>query len=323
MSLGSLYQKIVLFSPKLEVAFRSFYWNNVKMLIRFRKASSVSSVPAVNEESKTSDFNKITAFIKNLGVKDDDILLVHSSFDGLKSSQLDAEGIINKLLEIVPTGTLAMPAIRHFKEESEGEEYILNYIDADYKDVVTTYDIYRTPISSGLLPFSLMRYDDAEVSEFPLNPMVAVGKDAEAMMRHNIEGELPSAHGKGSSWNYCLEHDAWNIGLGVDMKDFLTIFHVTQEGGDWHVKNWFFLRKFIIKKGKREKELTINERAHKWTKYLAEINFYNDMYKAGVLKYAIIEGIQISAVRSSDMVRFIKSHKCTTYPYFINRKDLK
>lgn len=321
MSIAStLYHKVTLSSPKVEVAVRCFYWDHVKLLMKYRSALSVSSS---SNNHQPADFYKVMDFLKAIGIKDDDITVIHSSFGVLKGTGWGTEQIIDQLIALVPNGTVAMPAIRHFGEEGEGKEYILNYIDAEYKDVVTKYDIYRTPITSGLLPFTLMRYDDAEISEFPLNPMVAIGKHAEEMMEHNLDGNYPSAHGSMSSWAYCATHDAWNIGLGVDIKDFLTIFHIYQECGDWPVKDWYFKRKFIIKKGKREKEITINERRHKWTKYFAEQNFYNDLLKNGLLVAEVIDGIPVYAIKSSVLAKFVKNQKYATYPYFIPKKELK
>lgn len=215
-----------------------------------------------------------------------------------------------------------MPAIRSFPEEM-CDDYLLNYIYNELKGVTTLYDVYRSPIMSGLLPFTLMRYDGAEISRFPLNPLAAIGGDASAMMEHNIDGGFPTAHGPNSAWSYCAEHDAWSIGIGVDIKDYLTIFHVAQEVPGWPVRDWYFKRYFIVKKGKEEIPLWIKERKHKWTKYLAESNFYDDLIRAGVLISTVIGGIPIYICRSKALLDFIKRQKNLTYPYFIPRRFLK
>lgn len=306
-------------SPRIEVIIRCIYWRNVHFLRKFRAASSASFVPKVYTRI---NFDDVMTCLRDNGIAKNDIMIVHSSYDALKGTGLDAEEIIDRLISLVDNqGTLVMPAIRHFEEELIGDDYLLSYIDNEMKGVTTIYDIYRTPIASGLLPFSLMRYDNAVVSEFPLNPLVAVGSHAEAMMRKNIEGELPSAHGPNSSWAYCKEHNAWNVGIGVDLKNYLTIFHVGQEQENWPVKNWYFERDFILKKGKHEKHLRIRERKHKWTKYIAESNFYNDLVKAGVLKIAIVQGVSVYMTRAKDLFDFIARHRNDTYPYYIPKKE--
>ena len=119
----------------------------------------------------------------------------------------------------------------------------------------------------------------------------------------NAARELPTAHGPNSAWAYCAEHDAWNIGIGVDIKDYLTIFHVSQEVPEWPVKDWYFERDFIIKKSKRETPLRIRERRHRWTKYFAEANFYNDLQTAGILKSAVIDGVPVYMTRSAPFLQ--------------------
>ena len=276
------------------------------------------------DTEETADFSKVVAYLRELGVNKGDIVIVHSSFDSLKSTGLDAEGVINALLELVgEEGTLAMPAIRHFPEEGEGMEYLKKYIKDEVPDEVV-YDLYRTPISSGLLPFTLSRYDEAVISEFPLNPLVAVGAHAEEMMQGNIEGELPSAHGAMSAWKYCADHNAWNIGIGVSEKDYLTIFHVGQEQPEWPYKDdaWYLERNFSIKKGRNKTPLRIRERRHRWTKYFLEMNFYNDLKKNNILSRKLVEGIEVLAVRSNELFDFIRKQP-DGYPYLIPRKYYK
>ena len=65
MGLGSIYHRIVLASPKVEVALRCLYWNNVKTLKKFRGASSEG---VHMDEAKPIDFNKIIAYLRDNGV---------------------------------------------------------------------------------------------------------------------------------------------------------------------------------------------------------------------------------------------------------------
>lgn len=318
MGFGSIYHRMALVSPKIEVALRCLYWNNVKMMKKFRGASAESLHV---DEAKHVDFNKIIAFLRDNGVKKNDIMVVHSSYNALMGAKLSAEEVIDTLYELVNEGgSLAMPAIRSFEEENNYGDYIENYMDDVAQHFTTVYNVYQSPVTAGLLPFTLMRYDDAETSKFPLNPLTAIGTHAKAMMEHNIEGELPTAHGSNSAWSYCADHNAWNIGIGVKIKDYLTIFHVSQEVNNWPVKDWYFEREFIIKQGKREIALRIRERKHRWTKYFAEVNFYNDLKNAGILKTAIIDGVNVYMTRSKDLFNFINTQKNPTYPYFIPLK---
>lgn len=322
MGLGSIYRKIARLSPSAEVLLRKSYWLLMPLLHRFvASGEGIDVSSSENSLLHQADFSKVIEYLKGIGVKNGDIMIVHSSFDSLKATGLDAEGVINALRSIVgEEGTLAMPAIRHFPEEGEGIDYLRKYInDKVPKDVV--YDLYRTPISSGLLPFTLSRYDDAYISEFPLNPLVAVGAHAEEMMQGNIDGELPSAHGPMSAWKYCADHNAWNIGIGVDEKNYLTIFHVGQEQPEWPFKEdaWYLDRNFIIKKGRNQSPLRIRERRHRWTKFFPELNFYNDLKKNNIVRQQFIEGIEVLAVRSKDLFDYINKQP-DGYPYIIPKR---
>lgn len=321
MGLGSIYHKLVLTSPRVEVAFRCFYWNNVKTLRRFRK---LSSEDVYVEVDKPVDFDKILVYLRENGVKKDDIMVIHSSFSSLASSKLSAEEVIDKLYDLVNEGgSLAMPAIRSFEEEQNYGDYIENYMGDVAQKFTTVYNVFQSPVIAGLLPFTLMRYDDAEISKFPLNPLTAIGAHAKAMMEYNIKGSFLTAHGPDSAWAYCAEHDAWNIGIGVDIKDYLTIFHVAQEVPEWPVKDWYFERNFIIKKSKHETPLRIRERKHIWTKYFAEVNFYTDLQRAGILKTTVIDSVPVYMCRSKALFEFIKQQKNPTYPYFIPKRCRK
>ncbi len=322
MGLGSIYRKVALSSPRAEVFLRKTYWTMMPLLHKFAISEGGSNNPIQEAKVENSaDFSKVISYLREVGVKKGDIVIVHSSFDSLRSTGLDAEGVINALLELIgEEGTLAMPAIRHFPEEGEGMEYLKKYIKDEVPDEVV-YDLYRTPISSGLLPFTLSRYDDAVISEFPLNPLVAVGAHAEEMMKGNIDGVLPSAHGSMSAWKYCADHNAWNIGIGVSEKDYLTIFHVGQEQPEWPYKEdaWYLERNFSIKKGRNKTPLRIRERRHRWTMFFPEINFYNDLKENSILSQSIVEGIEVLAVRSSELFDFIAKQP-DGYPYLIPRK---
>jgi len=312
--ISKLYHTLVCSSPYAEVMMRKFYWANVKRFQRFKISNHVPKT------SQTIDFDNIIKCLQDAGVKKDDILLIHSAYSPFKG-QYKGEEIIDRLLQAVPDGTVAMPAIRHYPED---EPYV-DYINQSFEGKVSLYDVNETKVTSGYLPYLMTKDPRASISRCPHNPLVAIGKDAKAMMDGNIDMDFITAHGTGSCWDYCVKHDAWSIGLGIPIEGFLTIFHNTQECGDWPVKEWFFPRHFIVKDGDFEKEIIFQERVHKWTKYYAETNFNNDMIKEGVIKSYMIDGVPILMTKTSVLYEFLhrKMKNNPTYPYFIPRKYLK
>lgn len=312
--ISKIYHSIVCTSPYAEIAMRKFYWANVK-LFRQYKISNHVSIP-----TQTIDFDKIVMCLHKGGVKNDDILVIHSAYSPFKE-QYKADEIIERLLQVVPNGTIAMPAIRHYPED----EPYLDYINQSFDGKVSVYDVNKTKITSGYLPYLMTKDPRSFISHCPHNPLVAIGRDAAAMMKGNIDMDFITAHGTGSCWDYCVKHDAWSIGLGIPIEGFLTIFHNTQECGDWPVKEWFFPRHFIVKDGDFEKEIVFQERIHKWTKYYAETNFNNDMIKEGVIKSYMIDGVPVLMTKTSVLYDFLhrKMKRNPTYPYFIPHRFLK
>lgn len=312
--ISSIYHSFVKSSPYAEVLMRRFYWANVKRFERFKISNHVP------QPSQPIDINKIAECLVNNGVRPNDIMVIHSAFSPLKK-QYKGEDIIEMLLRVVPDGTIAMPAIRHYIEDEPYEDYI----HQSFEGKVSVYDVNNTKITSGYLPFLMTKDERSFISRCPHNPLVAIGKDAEAMMNGNIDMDFITAHGTGSCWDYCVKKDAWSIGLGIPIEGFLTIFHNIQECGDWPVKDWFFPRSFHVVDGDFEKDIVFQERVHKWTMYYAETNFNKDMINAGVIKQFDVDGVPILMTKTSELYGFLheKMKKNPAYPYFVPKKYLK
>ena len=64
-------------SALLEVVFRNIYWRfNLRKLINVKES---------NHENQFIDFDKVLNKLKNIGVTNGSILIIHSSFDSLKN----------------------------------------------------------------------------------------------------------------------------------------------------------------------------------------------------------------------------------------------
>jgi aminoglycoside 3-N-acetyltransferase len=313
MSLFSLYNKIVSISPYLEVFVRKIYWHNIS---RFSKFKSATNKNVYN--STPVNFESIKGILTGKGILKGSIIIVHSSYDLLESSGLSPEEINSKLLELVgPEGTLVMPAIRKYKEEGKLEEYLTKNID----DIICTYNVRKSRVISGVLPYSLMQRPDSKISRFPLNPVVAVGKQAEKMIEKNLDGINQSAHGPNSAWKYCADNNAVVIGLGIDMAHYLTITHVNEEcDTEWPIKNWYRKRKFNI----IDRDFTIQkevlERKPIWgTIYLAENRFRRDLLKNNILKVERVGNLDISIIESRQLMNFLHNHPHKGYPYYVRQ----
>ena len=310
-----LYSKIVLLSPHIEVFFRKLYWKHVRKLRKYRPATHVT---AKAKENKKANFEDVISFLKEKGVKEGMLLVVHSSYEALECTGLTPEEIIDALLKLVgPTGTLAMPAIRRYK----GEPSVENILSFNMDDLVCVYNVKKTLITSGLLPYYLLKRSDSEVSRHPLNPMVAVGPLAKEMMKHNLDGETPSPHGQNSSWKFCLDHDAIVVGLGVDLGHYNTMIHVAEEAfGDWRWddNSWYRLRQFDVVDEDMRRRVVVRERRPEWGMLrIAEKKLARDLLKHGVMEKKMKGGILICFEKSGELISFLRSRNKNGYPYYV------
>lgn len=312
---GRLYNRLALLSPHIEVKLRQLYWKNNNKLEKYNP--NRASVTDVAETPKV-DFADVLKRLKEWGVCEGSLLIVHSSFDSLQSTGLSPKEIIDALLNLVgETGTLAMPVIRTFKESPTPEERLKMGVIP----TLCKYHVKRTPVLSGILPAMMLRYPNAEVSKFPLNPLCAIGPLAMPMMKHNLEGDCPSPHGEHSCWKFCLDHGAVICGLGTDLRHHNTMGHVAEEAfGNWRWsdEDWFEKRKFIIEApNEKPIELEVKERKPKWGMlHQAELNRYHDLLRNGVLKSKRIGNILVEFERSEDLINYLRSKNKNGYPYF-------
>ncbi|WP_373126558.1 AAC(3) family N-acetyltransferase [Bacteroides sp. HPS0048] len=319
MSLGNIYNKIVCISPYLEVLVRRFYWNNVETFAKFKPKFSNSQTTI----SVFCEFERILEALENLGVKKGSLLIVHSSYDALERTGLSPDEIIDALLELIGCdGTLAMPVIRRYKEQpKKGKEYITCNMDT----IKCTYNVQRSRVVTGFLPYYMMLRKNCVISRHPLNPMAAIGPLAELMMKNNIEGEKPSPHGSNSSWKFCLDNKAIVIGLGVDLGHYLTITHVAEEAySDWPIMDWYRERKFTIVDHDYTRDIVVRERKPKWgTMFFAERNLKKRLLKKGILRVCTVGNIDVSAVDSQEYISYLRSINDKGFPYIVPKKYLK
>lgn len=316
---NKLYERIVLISPHIEVMMRKLYWNNVKYLRRFNPFKEGHTADVEVGTTAKVDFKKIEDFIRANGIGEGSIVIIHSSYDVLKSTGLSPDDIINRLLAIVgPTGTIATPVLRHYTEMPSFEDQL----KVDNCDIVCKFDIRRTPIKSGMIPFALSRRKDSVISPHPLNSLGAIGAKAVAMMEHDMDGEFPKPSGPHSSWKYCLDHGAYVLGLGVDLEHYNSMLHVAEEAFDnwpWRDEVWFRHRAFdVVQKDKSVKRVVVSERKPKWgLLHLAERNLVHDMDKAGIYHRTIIDGVvPVCVENAQEAIKFLQTKNSKGYPYF-------
>lgn len=91
-----IYRKVALLNPRIEVKLRQIYCRNSKMLSRFNPNINFTLKTNCKLEGKV-DFNRIINQLKEWGVKEGSLLIVHSSYDNLRVTGLSPLEIIAKL----------------------------------------------------------------------------------------------------------------------------------------------------------------------------------------------------------------------------------
>jgi aminoglycoside 3-N-acetyltransferase len=298
MLISLLLNDLLSSSPYLEVLVRHIYWRG----LFFRKYSK----KRFSQISNTFyDINKLFNFLGDSGIQKGQILILHSSYDSLKNTKLTPNQIINKFVDFLgPDGTLAMNAGRTLGNKDEH-----GFI---------SYDLNNSRVWTGVLPAFLVKYKNAVISKFPINSMVAIGPHSNEMMKNNIAGKFPTSCGPNSSWKYCLDNNAWIVGIGIDLTHSLTMIHVAEECAEnWPIKDWYDSQSYRIIDSQIVGEVTIKFRKEKWGKlHFAERTLYRDLLKNDILKKITIDGLNVELINSKSLIEFLKNKNKNGYPYF-------
>ncbi len=305
--------KFFAISPHVEMIARRLYWNNVKRLSGQAKKQKKKLISAV---STPIAYDDIGTFLKENGVTEGRLLLVHSAFAPLKGRGKTPNQVLEYLFELIgSSGTLAMPAMVKYKNEIKPEDYLT----ADLSGEVFHYDVSKSGVKTGVLPLMLHKRKGSIRSRYPINTMVAEGPLAKTLFEDEFKGKSPLACGMNSAWKKCIDHDALIVGLGTDLTHSLTAIHVAEDSLDseWPIKNWYIEKTFRITDGDFESTKVLKERAPKWgALHFAERTLCKNLLEAHILKSTVIDDIQVEILSAKDLIRFLEQRNTKGYPYF-------
>lgn len=121
---------------------------------------------------------QIITDLRALGIKEDDIIVVHSSYNGLRGDDLiegGPETVIEALKETVSEGTLIIPTFSY------------KNVDIDNR----LFDVINTPVCIGILPETMRLSSDVFRSLHPTHSLAVWGKDAEEFTKHHYKDHSP------------------------------------------------------------------------------------------------------------------------------------
>lgn len=313
MANNSLKNKVMAISPHVEMLLRHIYWFNVKWLRRFVLKSSPKRV------SSNINYGQVRSFLNSSGVTKGSLIVVHSAYGPLRGRGKNPNEILDFFFDLIgETGTLAMPAMPKFSNSVNVEDYLTS---KDSLSKVYEYDVDKSGITTGVLPFMLNKRASSVRSQFPINTMVASGPLAHELFRDEYSQIDPLACGIGSSWAKCMENDALIIGFGTDLTHSLTSIHVSEDfyEEEWPVKDWYNKKTFKIINGDSYEIKVIRERAAKWgALHYAERTLCKDLIRTGILKSVNINGVLIEILSAAKLNNFLRlqQKKKKGYPYY-------
>lgn len=305
--------KILGLTPVFELMIRRVYYSQnfiVKNLVlAARKLKARSDAIAAKENlSDSSKWETVKDYIVELGIYQGDLLIVHSSAEELFKIGANLQDVLQFLWGLVgENGTLAIPCFPLYNDK--------NY---DTVRKMYRYNPKRTICSTGLLPNLFIRTKGVVRSQFPWNSLAAKGALAYDMMKHNLDTDL--AHGKGSAWEFCMNHRAKILLLGVKSNHTTTMVHVAEDVLDdrWPVNNWYEEKTFLVKNDMEEKEITVRVRKPEWARYNASWYRSSQFKKQGLLNETEVEGFNVGFIKDSKMmVDFVVNQSLRHKPFFV------
>ncbi len=281
-----------------------------KMAKKIRASRSHGEPSEVNEDIAPVYFMRLRELINA-----DDVVLVHSSMDGLESIGISAEDFMEFIKSQVEEKkiTFVLPCfpITNLKPPTEKSR---------------PYDPKKTLCWTGMLPNTFIGDADTIRTNFPYNSLAAMGPKAQEMM--SKDAKQVYVYDENSAWSYCLEHHAKILFVGVKSSGSNTMaVHMTPDvmGKEWPVENWHEDRTYKVRINGEVIQKPIKVQADYWYKYCMEERTSGRLKEAGVLVEESIGGCNLGVVEDcrvmmDEMIALAKKGKLS---YMIPKRYLK
>lgn len=264
----------------------------------------------VDPDIRLKYYDKLRAVIAK-----DDVVLIHSSMDGLESIGITAEDFMRFMKSMVEEKgiTFVLPCFPITNLPSKSGR-------------IRAYDPKKTLCWTGMLPNMFIGDRDVIRTSFPYNSLAAMGPKAEEMMSKDKEQDY--VYDENSAWHYLLEHDAKILFLGVKASSSNTMaIHAMPDflGEDWPVQKWYERRTYKVKIDGEESDRTIMVQADHWYKYCMEERTSGRLKLAGILKEDDSLGCNFGVIQSSKVMVEILTDLCSRgkLMYMIPKKYLR
>lgn len=303
--------KVFEICPTTEIAIRCVLHRFPKLkgkaLKVLHRTNSKKDVPS------KENWEAVREYLCKLEINDGDILLVHSSIDGLGSCDVSNREILDVLERIVgENGTLVFAAYPECKYDDQLGGYY--------------YDPKRTLAWTGMLPNVFIRRKGVTRSEFPLQTLAAKGKHAEQMMKGNLLAT--TAQGPKTAWEYCVNNNVKILYLGVEACQSCTMMNYPEDvlGPDeWPIKDWYYEQTYFIKTDNGLVEKKLLHRDDEYYRYYRMAYSEKWLRDNGFLTVAYPGGVYVGFTKNGGELgrRLVSEAKNGRLLYMIPRKYWK
>lgn len=193
---------------------------------------------------RKKDKEYLKSVFKGVGLKKNDIAVVHSSLGRIGYIENGADAVIDAFLEIIgKNGLLIMPAFSALKYDRKQKIYV--------------FDVQNTPTYTGLIPETFRKRKGVKRSISPTHSYCALGKNAEEFVKNHENCGNPFSmkgpFGKLYNWNAKI------FLIGVDQLAN-TPLHIVEDKTNFPVK--VFTDKFKVLAINQGKKKIIEARKH-------------------------------------------------------------
>ncbi len=202
------------------------------MLIKFKdfgyrllkKSRSIINKIIVKKKSKHIKYSDIVTDLNEMGIKQRDILLVHSSLKNIGYVVGGPNTVINAILKVIGLeGTLVMPSYP-LKGIMMGTMYkvcmMKNYI----------FDYKTTPTGTGAIPSAFLKIKGIFRSIHPTHSVSAIGKYAKEITEKHQFGN--KTFGENSPWAKIIELNGKILGIGITLGPTTQYHYIEDIMGD-------------------------------------------------------------------------------------------
>lgn len=153
---------------------------------------------------------KMAEDFKKLGIKDGDLILMHSSLSSLGYVEGGADTVIDTMLSVIGSGTLLVPALTY------------DYVTEDNP----IFSIKDTPSCVGKISEVFRTREGVKRSMHPTHSVCGIGKYAEEILSKHIDTATPA--GENSPFALLPKYGGKVLMLGCSLKKN-TSFHAIEE----------------------------------------------------------------------------------------------